>query len=253
MTALSMTLTPDRRFIVAADGRCKSDDPHSEKERELETEKAQKIFIVETSDIKFVYAMTGFAMTGEGFDLVAECRKQAELLPTARRFFSGYDCVEWFAKGIKNVVDKALRNRTITKFADTSHLEPSERARKFKFYFAGYFKESLFFLEVRFYHRIELGSMQFEMALLDTSRPNNTCVGSDSIANQIYGDAVPDPRIAKYRTSNVNSLEFTTSFIQACADPVAQEIDPNCNAIGGHIHAVEVTRHGVKWLIPLAS
>jgi hypothetical protein len=247
MTAISMMYTGGS-FLIAADGRCRSDDESATKERE--TDQAQKIFPVETENMKLAYALTGFSSTEDGrFDLVAESEKQVQTLAMSR-CSNGYEYVHRFCLNIKRAVTKARRDGQITEFSKNEHLPPEEKGRQFKFFFLGYFRGLPFWTEAKFYHdeetdRIQIRKADFELV------PTIHSVGSEVLANMMYYEAaIVDPRLANYKKGpNDGVLEYITSYIKACSDPIALEIDPVCNTIGGHIHAAEVTRNGLKWLL----
>ncbi len=106
MTAI-VTWYTGEKFIVAADGRCKSDDPTLS--GGLETEYAQKIFPVEDAKLKAAWSITGFALNEDGtFDLVAECKKIVKTLPMAW-FSNSNDYVDRFCLNLRRVFGKARR------------------------------------------------------------------------------------------------------------------------------------------------
>jgi hypothetical protein len=83
--------------------------------------------------------------------------------------------------------------------------------------------------------------------------PQNVFSGSDEI-NKRYFREHEDGRFKKYfhpsGTTLEDGLAHAKGYIEACSDPFAQEIDPFCKGIGGHIHAAAVTPSGFRWLMP---
>jgi len=247
MTAISMAYYVNYGFLIVADGRCRADD-ESVANKTKETDMAQKIFPVETTNITMAYALTGFA-GDEQFDLISETKKQMALLSMSH-FASGNQYINRFCRNIKGIVQRAKKNGLIGEFSKHEPPEPEEKGRKFKFYFMGYFNALPFWVEAKFYyHPEQTGEVQFELRKNDFEISQCVrSVGSQKIANMIYGQEPVDPRLAKYKT-NSNQLDHLAGYIKACSDPVALEIDPACKAIGGHIHAAEITQIGFRWLI----
>src|SRR5271165_1950141 len=132
MTAISMMYT-DRRFVIAADGRCRSDDESASKERE--TDQAQKIFPFEADNLKMAWALTGLSSTEDGrFDLIAESDKQMKALVISR-FSNGHQYVKGFCARIKRAIIKARRDGRIAEFPNTAQLQPAEKGRIVRFFF----------------------------------------------------------------------------------------------------------------------
>jgi hypothetical protein len=247
MTAISMVYS-QWGFTIAADGRCKSDDPSM---TERETEQAQKIFPVENDNVTLAYTLAGFALNEDGtFDMIAECKQQADMLLT-RRFTNGDDYIHRFCLNLKRAIIKARRDGRISEFPRYEELPPEEQGRICRLQFAGYFRGTPLWIEVKFYHEEDTDRIRLRLNHHSLIR-QVICTGSDQIANLMYGtDVTPDPRVSNYRKSpSDGDLEYTASFIRACSDPVASEIDPVCKSIGGHLHAAEVTQAGFRWLIP---
>src|SRR5690242_5166141 len=82
MTAIASVYTP-LGFIIAADGRCRSDDELSG--REYETDNAQKIFPIENEDRVLAYSLIGFGGTNDGkFKSLDEIAKVSATLANRR-------------------------------------------------------------------------------------------------------------------------------------------------------------------------
>jgi hypothetical protein len=192
MTAISMMYT-DNRFLIAADGRCRSDD-ESATEKDRETDHAQKIFLVESGHLKMAYALTGFSSNEGGiFDMVAEAEKQVKTLAMSS-FSNGNQYISRFCQNIKRVVAKAKYDGRITEFSKREPAEPEEKGRKFKFYFLGFFGTTPFWVEAKFYHHPEqCGDFEFELRKNDFEiAPQIRSVGSETIANMMYAPNAPE-------------------------------------------------------------
>jgi hypothetical protein len=247
MTAIS-TMFTGNKFLIAADGRCKSDDESASKERE--TDEAQKIFPVETNNLIMGWALTGFSSTEDGrFDLVCECHKEVDRLAVST-FSSGHRYVKRFCADIKRTVSKARRDGLMPEFARNEQLEAEERGRIFKLFFAGYFGGNPFWIEAGFYHD-ERGHIEIRQDDAEIVEGCIRYVGSIILANMMYDPAAAvDPRLVYYKKRpDDDDLEYLTSYIKASSDPIADEIDPKCKAIGGRLHAAEITPRGFRWLI----
>jgi hypothetical protein len=251
MTAVSMFFTMDR-FLIAADGRCRSDDPTGI-EKGKETDQATKIFLVEKPIVKMACAMSGFSLTAEGFDTLAEYRHAATALPPSG-FSSGYDYFDRICSNVKRAVVKAKRDGRIKGFPANEGLPAEYRDRKFRLLSLGYFKEQPFWEERAFYYDTKKDELTVRPNSVPVNQEGTRCISPcAAIVQMMYGNMTPDPRLAKYRKSKNKPLEYTASLIEALSDPVATEIDPLCAAVGGHIHAAEVTSDAARWLIePLA-
>lgn len=246
MTAISMMYTSSR-FVIAADGRCKSDDPLASKKGE--TDEAKKIFCFEAHNIKMAWALAGMSSMEDGrFDLIAEAEKRMNALAMSA-FSSGNSYVKRFCANIKRAVIKAKREGRITNFPKPNQLEGTQKRPFVRFFFLGFLNRIPFWVEARFFHDEQTGGIDLWLNDEDFSQPLMT-VGSEVIANMMYAPGVAvDSRLASYkREPNDGDLEYVTSYIKACCDPVAIEIDPLCEYIGGRIHAVEVTPSGFSAL-----
>lgn len=246
MTAISMLYT-GKRFVIAADGRCRSDDPLASKEGEKDD--AQKIFRFETDNIKMAWAVAGMSSTEDGrFDLIAEAQERMNVLAMSA-FSSGNLYIKRLCANIKRAIIKARREGKITKFSQPKQSEPTQDSPFVRFFFLGFMNGIPFWAEARFYHDEQTDGIEAWQNNEDFTQPL-MAVGSDVIANMMYTPgATVDLRLASYkREPGDGDLEYATSYIRACCDPIALEIDPLCKFIGGQIHAAEVTPSGFKSL-----
>jgi hypothetical protein len=250
MTAISMAYDlSNGRFVIAADGLCASDCGSGL--MEIKSNEQQKIFPVETHVMSMAYSMSGFAGFGEGlFETIVEGGEHIKELSKCR-FENGYEFAKSFCARMANGVEKARGIGKIPVIPKVEDLPAGEQGRLFKFYLLGYHSGFPFFSECRFYHIERTNRIQVRMDSPELSQPKIFFTGSDSVAAMIYGNAAIDLRIAKYKPGqNADALEVATSYIRACSDPAAIEIDPWCRIIGGRVHAAEITQRGFKWLIP---
>jgi hypothetical protein len=246
MTAISMLYT-GKRFVIAADGKCRSDDPLASKEGE--TDQAQKIFSFETDNIKMAWAIAGMSSTEDGrFNLIAEAQERMSASAMSA-FSSGNLYVKRLCANIKRAIIKARREGRITKFSKPKRSEPPQDSPFVRFFFLGFMNGTPFWVEARFYHDEQTDGIEVWLNNEDFTQPL-MAVGSDVIANMMYAPgATVDPRLASYkREASDGDLEYVTSYIKACCDPIAIEVDPYCENIGGRIRAAEVTPSGFKWL-----
>jgi hypothetical protein len=250
MTAIASVYVP-AGFVIAADGRCRSDD--DSKPSEFESDHAQKIFPIENEGRAFAYSLIGFAGTNDGkFKMVEEIRKVVEKL--ANRRFS--DCglyIHKFSHSLQLVITKARRDGIITEFPDNGHRPPELRNRIFRLLIVGYFKQIPWLFEVKFVLD-EQNRIRF---FVESSQPHDATAvitGSDIIANAMYVNK--DPRFIPYAKprSGEDTLtwatEYVRGYIEACGDPMASELDPGCKNIGGHTHIAEITpQGGFRWVV----
>jgi hypothetical protein len=199
------------------------------------------------------WALAGFASSEDGtFDMIAECKSRIDALPI-QGFSNSQDYIHRLCLNIRRAVIKARNDGRISEFPENEGLPVEEKGRKFRLFFMGYLRGEPFWIETAFYHDEDKDRIRIRMTHHQLDHPNLNCIGPKVIAEMMYrNEMVPDPRLAAYRRQlNDGELEYVTSVIKAYADPAASEIDPQCNAIGGHIHVAEITRsEGFQWLIP---
>lgn len=252
MTAIAIVYTK-AGFVIAADGRARlSVDPT------IGTDQEQKIFqgTIGAADIAWTLAGNVFNKdkTFSLIDGVKQCIQAANANGQS-------SCGPWldaFAASLRSFVLEARRKDLIAPFAEnTDHPNPAERSTLATVFMAGYFcngKPS----SVRIFVAHQNGELvdPLPMVLIAAS-PNekhNIYYGSQDIGHRWFG-VNPDKRFVKYfhpsgPTLN-DALTHAKGYIEACCDPLALEVDPIiCKNIGGHIHAVAVTREGgFSWLI----
>jgi hypothetical protein len=254
MTAIaSLYVRPG--FVIAADGRCKSDNPALS--TKFETEYAQKLFPIQNDDRTFVYSLIGFAGTNDGkFKMVDEISKVAATLAN-RRFDDCGLYIHNFCHHLQRVLGKARRAGRISEFPSNDHLPPEKKNNICRLLIVGYFRQRPWQFEIRFLHE---NQTHVRFAIDSSAQPDRitaAITGSDIVANAMYQEH--DPRFAQYvKPYNVDTLEqasdYVRGYIAACSDPIALELDPLCAGIGGHIHIAAIARDGgFRWIAPPIS
>jgi hypothetical protein len=190
-------------------------------------------------------------MIGErSFETIVEAKTQIDAL-AKRKFIDGQQFADKVSFNMAKVVEKAIETERLPTNLGLEGLPAEERGRLFKLYLCGYYKGLPLLRVDRFYHDEKNHNVLVRSQNFELSQSQIVFTGSDKIAAMIYGDETIDPRIAKYKpASNERALGMATSFIRACSDPIAMEIDPWCKIIGGHTHAAEITKSGIRWLVP---
>lgn len=250
MTALaSMYVVPG--FVIAADGRCKSDD---EEFAPFDTEYAQKIFPIKNEGRALAYSLIGFAGTNDGkFKLVDELAKAADILKN-RRVPDYPSYIHRFCHHVQQTVNRARRDGRISEFPKNDHMPPERRNSLFRLLIVGYYKGKPWYSEVNF-ARDENEHVYFTAENGEPKRDWIAVTGSDAIAEALFGGN-RDSRFDRYREITGDDVISRAAcamkgYIEACGDPLSSTLDPLCKGIGGHTHIAEVTpENGFRWRIP---
>ena len=148
-------------------------------------------------------------------------------------------------------IEKALANGTFPPLLRQDEYPPDEVGRAYRVYLIGFYHNKPFGTQLRFYVDKDTKKASTRRHDFQISTFCLCCTGSERIAEMIYGNVLPDSRIAKHKhPPDASSLEAALSFIKACSDPHASEIDPECHMIGGKLHAAKITRDRFQWVIP---
>jgi hypothetical protein len=251
MSAIAATYNPfTDRFVIAADGRIVSEDDPPKPIRE----DRQKIFFAQTPRMIAVYALTGYTGTVDrSFDVATEVFKQITML-SKRKFSDGNEFVRKLSFNVTRVIEKVLEDRRI-EMPHAAGLPEGEDGIS-KLFMFGYFNARPFWRTDRFYYDKETHRICVSLQSVGTDQFRLLTAGSETIHRMVYGLIPIDARIAAYAQDvdrDTDAFTLTTSYIRACSDPAALEIDPWCIRIGGHMHAAEITKRGFKWLIPPLS
>lgn len=248
MTAISALYDPpNQRFVIAADGRCNALTTSGLMIVASDTQ--QKIFHTHAKHLTVMYALTGISKSADlSFDVMIEATKHIRSL-SMRDFSSAYKFIEAFSAKMEKSIEGATKKGAFPPIPEQS--ESTEVGRVFRLYLLGFYRKKPFGTQARFYVDKETKKASTRRHDFNLSTFDLCCSGSERIAEMIYGNAVVDSRIGHYKhSSNASPLEAATSYIKACSDPRASEIDPDCKGIGGHLHAAESTHDGFRWLIP---
>jgi hypothetical protein len=245
MTAIAVVYDARaRKFVIAADGRCASMSVPIE----VKTDTQQKIFFAQGKQISLAYAMTGLAGIGD-FEIFTEIRKQVDIL-AKRPFPNGHQFSDKLSFNVTKVIEKAINTGRVKDLPVTLGLPPEEKGRLFRLILLGQVKGLLFWRIDSFYHDDATNRFNFRKQSFELSQSQIISTGCETIHAMLHGALPVDHRISRYANRNLDQLGTAVNFVEACRDPVAVEIDPFCQIIGGHIHAAELTDNGFKWLIP---
>jgi len=172
------------------------------------------------------------------FDLGTELISQASSLRCQE--FNDFDhYIETLSTNTKCMVESAIRNSTLEGYPDT--------------YVAvlGYFHGEPHFTDIHFLpysHYIGYRLEGWSVA------PGRGVVAGSRIIETLINEC--DPRVAQfckhvdYRSNLEDAVHFVKSYIEACSSPLALELDPDCDEIGGHIHVATIEPiSGFRWKI----
>jgi hypothetical protein len=257
MTAI-ITLFTKHGFIIGADGRSEWDRELPTDERTLaeESDREQKIFECSYNGQKIAYALAGAVYSrGKKFNAVAEASRISGLLGTIGHSAPA-NYVERFGRELADAYNKARSSGLV----DTNEPYPVDRddpSGVARLFFVGYFDSELpSFLVMELHHDHQvIGPPRI---FSETPRPKDVRVsGPVSLAKYIFANQ--DRRLNKYAlpTDEHSSLEeaakSAAGFLRACSDPIARQLDPFCEKVGGHIHIAAITPDGFRWRVPPAT
>jgi hypothetical protein len=242
MTAIAVIYRPSG-FALAADGRCELGSGI------VLSNSDQKTFANEGDAI--AYAFSGFVFNQDRtWDLARECAKAKSVTGTYKNF---QDYVEQFAGAVNSSLDTAKKDGHINNYP--SVLGSPNPQLMSRLIIAGYFSERPSIGLVSFAHDSQkLLPPQIQIAIPPPTIGFCVAIGSTQIG-QLIGQK--DHWIETYarpvdgQGSLAESTSLAKGFIEACSDPRAQIVDPECHGIGGHIHVASITStEGFKWVIP---
>ena len=256
-TAIVRIHTPEG-FVIAADGRemILKDCVLARK-----TDEAQKIFPIARKDLTCAYSFAGNCVFGQSdddptkaaFDFDLEAQHAIGLLsiytPSTLYDYAKRLCLEMNMR-LSQEIGKLPSDR-----ADAEH--PAEKDTVARMLFDGYCNGIPQRVNVRFW--LSNGSLEEpEISPGDILTSEPYVYGSSEIHHLLFN--TQDERFSSYRRPALRAQDITmaeavqiaNSYIGACSDPIALEIDAKtCRAIGGHIHIAKVTKEqGFEWIIP---
>lgn len=250
MTVIASVFVPSSGFVIAADGRCRSDDPANTL---FDSDHAQKIFPVENADRTYAFAIIGMGGTNNGkFVTVDEIIRAASKLAN-RRITDGDIYVHNLCHHVQRATAKARRDGTIPSFPFNKEAPEDMRRSLFRILMMGYFNRHPWLFECRFFYT-EDERVKFAMDSIQPTALYSAMAGSPIIEAALFRDK--DPRFAQYSvltaTDSLGRAEdCVRGYIEACGSSLALELDPSCKNMGGHTHIAEVTiANGFRWRIP---
>lgn len=242
MTAIAAVYTR-YGFVIAADGKLGCEDPDaSDTARRAARDDAQKIFDISGDGRSVACAFMGTVLTTTvNYDLSNECMQQVSKL-SRLPFGSGCSYVYQLSHELGGYID-TFRNRYPGSVGD----------KPITMLVVGYFKGEPCPFKVIFPGR----SLPLICPCERLRDGAWDALGSDIVKNAMYVEHDPSfSAYAKVPTEGM-SLEdaegFAKGYIEACKTPLARQLDPFCEHIGGNVHVAQVTRLGFSWAIPPRS
>lgn len=259
MTAIAIVHVSDG-FILAADGRLSPVDDAAQPDEEmlaLIDDHQQKLFEIGDSQKNLAYAVVGCTIDPSGFDLIKVVESQIARI-RHRRFGDCRQYLLTLGDKINSEINSAKQEGKIHAFPQLGRLEQSNAWKFARMEVAGYFDGRAILCRVEFFHysrdRTEFSLFPYQHGAVLS--------GSSIVQRAMYhrnGDPVAGSRFSEYakRLGSDPSLddaeEYAVGYVKACCSPLAVELDPKCNAMGGHIHVAEITTAGLKWRVPPLS
>ena len=239
-------------FVIAADGR------KSKPDGTVVSDTVQKIFPHVGPGRVLAYSLAGTVMfTADHdendivFDFVAQTAEVAKSLSAIRS-----KNLVGFGKRLGDAINRRLadaKGRNLFSQYTTCENSPIERGYTIaRIFVDGYCDGIPSRINIRFFHENQILRTP---DVLTSDLNQGWMYGSKDIADLLF--ATDDQRLAAYRIPKArtnfstgpptlrDAIEYAKSYIRACSDPVALQIDPkSCSAIGGHIHIASVTTDG---------
>jgi hypothetical protein len=248
MTAIAVVYTK-AGFVVAADGLSLAHDAAGVTLR-VESENEQKIFKGRYKGTDFAWAIAGTAFNEDrSFNLVNVVNKF--LLEDFTESLGAWTeaLASWLLKGVA----EARQAELIPPFRRNKHLSSNDpQANIFAtILVAGYLRDGAKPAVAMIQFFFEGATLTTPIIRIRTPPSCDVFSGSNEMARRYFQDD-PDKRFRKYYQPSGKSVEtgiaHAKGFIEACSDPLARDVDPFCESIGGHIHVATVTpRDGFSW------
>jgi hypothetical protein len=248
MTAISFCYI-EPGFVIAADGRSRTFDsatgiycPNGETH--------QKIFPLLGAGRILAYAMMGEAVASEdnSFDLKVEIERQRKRLAT-KHFPNLRDYMGAIGIRLRKAYEKATE--TCLDYKPPADARDEYDRMLARVIAVGYVASKPSCVQAEFFYE---GKGKVELRV--TTEPLQQGIPALLAPRDISGVIDRDSRFSEYRLpyGPTMPIEHASAVIQrrleACASPLAAEIDVLCSGIGGHIHVAAVTPSGVSWLVP---
>lgn len=231
MTATATFFTSSG-FAMAAEGRRSWGHSPTLQSRRGESEKVRKIFEITRSDATLAYCIRGDTVNENmSWDIAAEMQSSVASL-SEKRFGSSARFIGALCFDLQGRIERAKEQGRLDGYP-TSEMS-----------FAGYFRDSPCWIEVRF--RPYQSRLLCQTTPLECQPGMSFRNGSQILDRMIHNG---DPRIAPLFDGDADenmTLEaaacFATKYIEMCCSPLIRGLEPNgCKTIGGHIHVATVT------------
>jgi len=222
MTAIAVPYT-SFGFAIAADGRQRRETLVGAEG----SEEAQKIFEIKRKDATFAYTLSGdVASQGRLFDLAIEIRNQLAHIERSR-FFTLRGFVKALSGRLESAIHLAMTEGRIQGYPEC------------EITLAGYFHGRHCLVNIQF-HRYGDGLRRRNII---RRPPPGSCfyTGSERIANLVSLGEFAECQPLGENASLQAATEHAIGYIQLCSSALARAHDPDCDSIGGHIHAATVT------------
>ena len=213
----------------------------------------QKLFEIGDSQKNLAYAVVGCTIDPSGFDLIKVVESQIARI-RHRRFGDCRQYLLTLGDKTNSEINSAKQEGKIHAFPQLGRLEQSNAWKFARMEVAGYFDGRAILCRVEFFHysrdRTEFSLFPYQ---------HGAVLSVSIVQRAMYhrnGDPVAGSRFSEYakRLGSDPSLddaeEYAVGYVKACCSPLAVELDPKCNAMGGHIHVAEITTAGLKWRVP---
>lgn len=231
MTAIAISYT-SFGFAIAADGRQQWQHAATRDNaaRGAESDEVQKIFQIQRRDATFAFTLSGdTANRDRSFDLCTEVRNQVTQLQKTR-FFTPGGFVETLSEYVTAAIQTARNEHRIEDYPQS------------EITLAGYFDSTPCLVNIQFER---YGRSLRHRTIFQQLQPGACFLtGSHLIAAMVSRG---DERFAQLCTplgedpSLQTATEFAIGYIRASSTALARSLDPECDRIGGHIHAAVVT------------
>jgi len=250
MTAIVRTYNEDG-FVIAADGRKSNPEDHS-----VISDDAQKIFKLNSSGNSLAVCFCGTVGVTDDLDEEVVWDVCREVLQSAdqlakRRTSTLAGLATRICRPVNKLLAEVRNTGRISKYPELEPVVLGERGNTIaRVLIEGYHNGIPARVSVRFFHENQR-LLEPEVVTVDLSPGQNWIFGPKGIADIFFNR--DDTRLLVYRSAEGSgsirsAIKWSTGFIQACSDSQALEIDPNCYAVGGHVHIATITpQEGFCW------
>lgn len=236
-------------FAIAADGRQSWGHKPSRDlaVRNDESDNVQKIFEISERRTALAYILRGdIASRDRAFDFQRDIRGELATF-RGQEFSTCRQFVEDLSRNLQHRIEVAIHDRRIKEENPAPEIT-----------FVGYFKGDPCWFEVQFYRTYDSRSNKLFAVRPTDFYPGFCFVSGSAIVRDLISAGDPrfagrfcDPWVIGDNTSLQQAVHFSQGYIEACKSQLALQIDPDCDGIGGHVHAATITpENGFKWVVP---